>query len=645
MATRPPPYQIMPVSGQVRVATELDPALQAEALSYGTLAKRLGAFKDIAFKERAEQAQATGKLYGIQNAPTIQDVEKAQKLGEPVEVVGDSTSVQVWKKAAYKGSLAVLEANYSTVARKALTEAVVKAEGNPTTTPETLQTNLQSVVDSYTKELAKIDPSSGAKLNSSLGIYANTRYVEFSRTYAKRILKAKKEETEVTLGEMTGTSLTKSIKNYYPQKNSASLRSVIALQQSNLEAYFLTHNVSKKDQIKYLEAFKKTMTETLINVVVEGPIFFDDDNPRGEASRFVEGIRKDDDSINQNIREAFAELDNKNKRKALKALMDRGKAREAELKLNEEAEKEEQKRLNEQHTREYLVEINTVDNDIEKLKKLRTRLNRELDEKKVSVGVWKDIDQRIENEIKEISKPNENGPTLAQKTLYGKLLNRIYLLPGEEKNLRADDVLKQKDLPIGANKGINLNSLYKIAQRLEKGEATEIKETRNNVLRSLKAQLGIEEGILGLGKSSPLNNRRKVIYARAEQWLDGRIQNVLKHGGSITEYIKGDSYFYKGFIQSYLMLAGTDKMGDVGKKGKAAYLRPTPLDYGKVLEKINPWFNRDGDLDTNSVQSNLEYIKKFVKKTFPDVKPDEFEGDNELDRYKLILKTLKGRGQ
>ena len=500
MATRPPPYQIMPVSGQVRVATELDPALQAEALSYGTLAKRLGAFKDIAFKERAEQAQATGKLYGIQNAPTIQDVENARKLGQPVEVVGDSTSVQVWKKAAYKGSLAVLEANYSTVARKALTEAVVKAEGNPTTTPETLQTNLQTVVDSYTKELAKIDPSSGAKLNSSLGIYANTRYVEFSRTYAKRIRRAKKEETAVTLGEMTGTSLTKSIKNYYPQKNqknSASLRSVIALQQNNLEAYFLTHNVSKKDQIKYLEAFKKTMTEALINVVVEGPIFFDDDNPRGEASRFVQGIRKDDDSIDQNIREAFAELDNKNKRKALKALMDRGKAREDELKLNEEAEKEEQKRLNEQHTRKYLGEINKAGNDTEKLKKLRTRLNKELDEKKVSVGVWKDIDRRIEDEIKEISKPNENGPTLVQKALYGKLLTRIFLPPGNEKNLRADDVLKQKDLPMGGNKQINLKSLYKIAQSLEEGEAKEVRETRNNVLKSLKAQLGIEEGNFG----------------------------------------------------------------------------------------------------------------------------------------------------
>lgn len=165
-------------------------ALAGEADLFGSLAQRLDSFSQVAFKAAGQEAERQGMKFGIDNAPTLEEVEAAKLLGKPVEISGDYSSGQIFQQAAYKGSMAVTETHYSTAARKALMEVVID---NAESTPEIFSQRVSAVVTEYSQALAQLDPASAAKLQSSLGIVANGNILQHSRSFA---LKQKKELRE-----------------------------------------------------------------------------------------------------------------------------------------------------------------------------------------------------------------------------------------------------------------------------------------------------------------------------------------------------------------------------------------------------------------------------------------------------------------
>ena len=83
--------------------------------------------------------------------------------------------------------MAVVESHYATAAQKAMTDIFVKADADNTMTPAEVQMQMQAAVTEYTKSLSMLDASSAAKLTNKLGVMANSKYVEFSRSYANRM--------------------------------------------------------------------------------------------------------------------------------------------------------------------------------------------------------------------------------------------------------------------------------------------------------------------------------------------------------------------------------------------------------------------------------------------------------------------------
>ena len=184
-----------------------NPALQQEAVFYNTLSERLDQFSTLAFKKAGEKAEAAGLQFGAKNAPTLEQVELAKKTGQPVEVdVGDPGG-NIFEKAAYKGSMAVVEDNFEIAARRALTEVFAKATQDPNMTPSELTEELDRTVNEYSSAMGNISASSSAKVKASLGIVANSQVVQFSREYMRKQAKELSSKALLNAKDVTADSI------------------------------------------------------------------------------------------------------------------------------------------------------------------------------------------------------------------------------------------------------------------------------------------------------------------------------------------------------------------------------------------------------------------------------------------------------
>lgn len=179
--------------GNVRVPTD-DPQNRVLAQGLGSLANRLDTFKATAFKVAGQRAQTMGTVYGAANAPTQDQLLKAQQTGEVIDLPGDASSLNIFNQAAYAGSLSVVEDRVEIAGRRALTQAMAEAAADPDMDPQTFTAKLDTVVREYSAQMATVSPTSAAKVNSSLGLLANSQVVSFSREF---MTKAIKQQTNV----------------------------------------------------------------------------------------------------------------------------------------------------------------------------------------------------------------------------------------------------------------------------------------------------------------------------------------------------------------------------------------------------------------------------------------------------------------
>lgn len=136
-----------------------------------------------------KQAETMGLKYGAANAVTEEQIKLAQETGKPVtqdDLVGDDTSINIFQQAARKGALAVTESRFTGAARRELTDVFIDASTKKNVDPRDLQQRLDDVVASYAGSMNSVDPLSGAKLDASLSLVANSMMQTYSRTYATR---------------------------------------------------------------------------------------------------------------------------------------------------------------------------------------------------------------------------------------------------------------------------------------------------------------------------------------------------------------------------------------------------------------------------------------------------------------------------
>ena len=183
-------------AGNVSVGVGKDPALAEESSFYNTLSKRMDVFHAESYKLASAQAKAAGAAYGARNAPTQEQLAKAQMTGEVIDLPGDATSINIFNQAAYASSLSMLEDSVEIAGRRALASEMAKAAENPNLDPREFTAQLDTVVQEYSTMMANVSPSSGGKVGASLSMVANSQVVSFSREYMARAIKAQTNEAK-----------------------------------------------------------------------------------------------------------------------------------------------------------------------------------------------------------------------------------------------------------------------------------------------------------------------------------------------------------------------------------------------------------------------------------------------------------------
>lgn len=172
-----------------------DPVARVELASSRSLDARVGQLQKLFTNMATQQATAEGLRYGAMSAPTQEQIELAESTGKPISVddlAGDPNSFNVFQQAARKGALAVTESRFTGAARRALTDVYINATTNKNVSPADLQGQLDDVVLSFSSSLSDVDPLSGAKVDASLSLVANSMMQTYSKTFATRQATANK---------------------------------------------------------------------------------------------------------------------------------------------------------------------------------------------------------------------------------------------------------------------------------------------------------------------------------------------------------------------------------------------------------------------------------------------------------------------
>ena len=508
---------VAPASGGGVTVPLSNPALEMEARSYNSLAQRLNAFSQQAFGVAEQRAKTAGEVYGIENAPTLEQVESAKQLGQPVEVPGDVSSGRVFDQAAYAGSMAVVESRYATAAQKAMTDIFVAADADATITPQEVQVQMQAAVTEYTKSLGMVDAASAAKLTNKLGIMANSKYVEFSRSYANRMKKQMVDGAIVQADDYLDKVLPSRITGYNATTAEVSLDTSILSDRANLEASLETQGVGVVARNKILDRYDKAVIDNKINAIVRLSDDVTGTDPQADVMEIIKRLKKGN-LADRSRQEIFDSLTPEQKRKSLGDLFSAGTAMKKQLGDDDDAKEAAQIEL----YNKFQNEVWGKDPDYEDLKKriLASTLLPKGDYGKDSL--LSRINQ-MENAKKTDAK--STGPTVPQKEEYRRIRDQISLPSNDPRRLTEQDIidLDITILPLTGNEGVNLTALRNLAKADQTKDEKELKQKKEVLLRSVRAAVFARE----TGEKNPAGDQ---LYADAVADLDQLTAKEIERG-------------------------------------------------------------------------------------------------------------------
>ena len=524
-----------------------NPALEMQAQSYGSLAQRLNAFSQQAFGIAETRAKKAGQVYGITNAPTLEQVESAAKLGQPVEVEGDISSTRAFDQAAYAGSMAVVESHYATAAQKAMTDIFVRADADNTMTPAEVQMQMQAAVTEYTKSLSMLDAASAAKLTNKLGVMANSKYVEFSRSYANRMQKKMVDDAVIAVDDHLDKVLPPIIKGYDATNSELALDTSIRSERANIAGMLELRGVGIVKRNEILDRFDKLVIENKIDAIVRMADNATGTDPKADVVEMIKKLKKG--NADESKQEIYNSLDPEQRRKALGDLFSAGTAMKRQLGEDEDAKDAAKISVYGQ----FQNEIWGDNPDYEGIKK-RILADKTL-EPKGDYGKDSLLTRlnQIINEGKTAAK--STGPTPAQRAEWAEFLDKIKLPYNDPNRLTVEKLQKMEItiLPLTGNQGINRQTLISIAKEDKTADEKALTKLKDVLLKQVRTEVGAKE-------FGPPNPASDLLYTDALADLELMIRNEIK-AGNMDELLRDDLFvdgskkhraflsYYKGQIQ------------------------------------------------------------------------------------------------
>jgi len=160
---------------------------ESVAMTQG-ISAALDRLSSFAFKEAAETAQREGAQYGVENAPTMEQVLKAQEAGQtPQELFAKPGTY--FGDAARKVQAQQVRIDFEAKARQNL-EAVSSAIESGVFDLDQIQTEIKAITTkngSYRKVLASVDADEALKFSASITSAGNAVYKKATDQYLKLV--------------------------------------------------------------------------------------------------------------------------------------------------------------------------------------------------------------------------------------------------------------------------------------------------------------------------------------------------------------------------------------------------------------------------------------------------------------------------
>jgi len=150
---------------------------QAAAQADNVLADNISRLTSFAFSQAEAQAKVEGLEYGAANAPTVDQLKRAQETGQAVALPGDTSSV--FGRSANAAALDQMQRNVEIDARQKMSELFVTAKTQQMPALE-FQKNLQDLIDGYGSSMSKVSPMTAGSLRASLSTVASSHYVSYA---------------------------------------------------------------------------------------------------------------------------------------------------------------------------------------------------------------------------------------------------------------------------------------------------------------------------------------------------------------------------------------------------------------------------------------------------------------------------------
>lgn len=273
-------------------------ALQASQ----SLQQRLDNISEFALGQLQKQASEEGQMYGVKNAPTLEQITRAVQQDQDVnELFAEEGSV--FGDAARKVQAELFrQDSYSTFALQIDTISKNLDQKGVITLPEvdTIANELQSNIDSTVEILKGIDVKQAVKFNAEANVLGNTLYNKLNTKALELELNAKKEKVgQVELAYIDNFIMTLAENN----GDLIATKAKMASARQNLESNYsiLPDGLIKIDQIDTIE--RGAIVSSAEKILSSNPVYYENfnqtynqiitNNPPAELA-FIKGLPRAD---------------------------------------------------------------------------------------------------------------------------------------------------------------------------------------------------------------------------------------------------------------------------------------------------------------------------------------------------------------
>ena len=480
-------------------------ALTEGIRSADALTSQLSQMSNFFFNQAAEQRRIEGEEFGAANAPTYEELVKAEKEGKNLLDFPPT----VYGRSAKAAALATVENEIILDSAERFDNLVYEATKNMVS-PNVLKNDLDAAILGYGNILEATNPVLARKMKLKLSLNANTLFDAYRKKYLTSIL-ASNSKSNATGVDVQLNSDVRNFDNWL-QNNALSRKAVfdeIAIKNDQYRALLVASGYKGQGLQNKLEEHLKSMNDAAQAFVVVTAL----NNGAGSKAEISQGIRRGRIPTSNNVQlekiNQMLDYFSTEERIAIaKAVTDTANS-QANIEKNElNVAQEESKRVVTVLEKEAAELLNTDNRQID-VAKIESIINQ-------IEATGADTATNVANNLRK-ALAETGGETASETGLVEKILSRQASLDFE-----FSDLVKER-------KNLNITEYTKLLNEQKKIEKEEYKEA----LRSIAASLNITSDDFGrIDPGSTASEANRELFMEAKKLLDQEFRKAVQSTAS-----------------------------------------------------------------------------------------------------------------